>query len=78
MYKLKMETQASLRDMENKITANNDMVVVLNTLETGIEECRLLIKKKVEISDYEKGLKRIDTKLNNFITQIFDKDRKEN
>ena len=36
MYKLKMETQAGLREMENKITANNDMVVVLNTLEAGI------------------------------------------
>ena len=47
MYKLKMEVQSGLRDMENKIAANNDMVVVLNTLETGIEECRLLMKRKV-------------------------------
>ena len=32
-----MELQAGLRDMETKIATNNDMVVVLNSLETGIE-----------------------------------------
>lgn len=47
MYKLKMELQAGLREVENKIASNNDMVVVLNGLEVGIEECRLLMKRKV-------------------------------
>ena len=52
MYKLKMELQAGLREMDTKIAANNDMVVVMNSLEAGIEECRLLLKRKVEITDY--------------------------
>ena len=76
IYKLKMEVTSGLRDMENKITANNDMVVVLNSLQTGIEECRLLMKRKVQFNDYEKGIKRIDTKLNNLITQIYGKESK--
>jgi len=49
------------------------MVVVLNSLETGIEECRLLLKRKVEHADYEKGLKRIEVRLNNFIAQVYEK-----
>jgi hypothetical protein len=49
------------------------MVVVLNSLETGIEECRLLIKRKVDHTDYEKGLKRVETRLNNFIAQLYEK-----
>jgi hypothetical protein len=53
------------------------MVVVLNSLEAGIEECRLLMKRKVEASDYEKGLKRVETRLNNFITQIYERDNRE-
>lgn len=52
------------------------MVVVLNQLEVGIEECRLLIKRKVEQSDYEKGLKRVETRLNNFIMQVYEKEAK--
>ena len=68
-----MEVQAGLRDMQNKIAANNDMVVVLNSLETAIQECRLLMKRKVQTSDYEKGIKRVETKLNSFIMQIYDK-----
>ena len=47
MYKLKMELQSGLRDMESKIATNNDMVVLLNGLEVSIEECRLLLKRKV-------------------------------
>ena len=53
------------------------MVVLLNSLETGIEECRLLLKRKVDFNDYEKGLKRVETKLNNFIMQINEKEHKE-
>jgi len=47
-----MELQAGVRELEGKIVTNNDMVVVLNQLEVGIEECRLLIKKKVESNDF--------------------------
>jgi hypothetical protein len=42
-----MELQSGVRDLESKIVTNNDMVVVLNQLEVGIEECRLLLKRKV-------------------------------
>lgn len=47
-----MELQAGVRELQGKIVTNNDMVVVLNQLQVGIEECRLLIKKKVETSDF--------------------------
>jgi hypothetical protein len=47
IYKLRMELQSGLRDLEGKIATNNDMVVVLNGLEVGIEECKLLMKRKV-------------------------------
>lgn len=77
MYKLRMELQAGLRDLQGKIATNNDMVVVLNGLEVGIEECRLLLKRKVQHSDYEKGLKRIEGRLNNFILQVYQKESKE-
>ena len=59
--------------MENKIATNNDVVVVMNSLEVGIEECRLLMKRKVEQSDYEKGLRRLEGRLNNFIMQVYEK-----
>lgn len=71
-----MELQAGLRDLEGKIATNNDMVVVLNGLEVGIEECRLLMKRKVEYGDYEKGLKRLEGRLNNFIMQVYEKEEK--
>ena len=71
IYKVKMEMQSGLREMEGKIAANNDMVVVLNSLEAGIEESRLLIKRKVDSSDHEKSMKRMETKLNNFIMQFY-------
>lgn len=74
MYKLKMELQAGVRELEGKIVTNNDMVVVLNQLEVGIEECRLLIRKKVESADFEKTVKRLETRLNNFILQVYEKD----
>ena len=34
------------------------------------------MKRKVEFNDYEKGIKRIDTKLNNLISQIYGKESK--
>lgn len=43
----------------------------------GIEECKLLLKRKVEQSDYEKGLKRVEARLNNFIMQVYEKEGKE-
>jgi hypothetical protein len=78
MYKLKMELQAGVRELEGKIVTNNDMVVVLNQLEVGIEECRLLIRKKVESTDFEKAIKRLETRLNNFILQVYEKDGTDN
>jgi hypothetical protein len=52
------------------------MVVVLNQMEVGIEECRFLIKKKVEQTDYDKGLKRLEGRLNNFIMQYYEQNGK--
>lgn len=36
MYKLKVEVQSGIKDLEGKIVTNNDMSVVLNELEVGI------------------------------------------
>ena len=73
-----MELQAGVRELEGKIVTNNDMVVVLNQLEVGIEDCRLLIKKKVESNDFQKAIKRVEGRLNNFILQVYEKENQTN
>jgi hypothetical protein len=36
------------------------------------------MKKKVEINDFEKTIKRLETRLNNFIMQVYEKQGQEN
>lgn len=69
--KLRQELISQVKDLEGRITANNELSVILNGFEVGIEECKILIKKKLDIADFEKTVKRIDSRLNNFIRQTF-------
>ncbi len=47
---------------------------MLNEFEVGIEECKILLKKKLDIVDFDKTTKRIESRLNNFIRQTFEKE----
>lgn len=46
----------------------------MNEFEVGIEECKILLKKKLDIVDFDKTTKRIESRLNNFIRQTFEKE----
>ncbi len=48
--------------------------MVLNEFEVGIEECKILLRKKLDIVDFDKTTKRIENRLNNFIRQTFEKE----
>lgn len=74
MYKTKMEMQSAIKELEGKIVTSNDMTVVLNQLEVGIEENKIVLKKKLDVLDFEKTVKRIEGRLNNFIIQVFEKE----
>lgn len=49
----------------------------MHELEVGLEECKMLIKRKVDTTDNDKALKRIETRLNNFIMQIYEREGHE-
>ncbi len=77
MQKLKMEVHSAIRELEGKIVTSNEMVVEFNQIEVAVEECKLLLKRKVEHSDFDKSTKRIEAKLNHFIMQIYEKQGQE-
>ena len=61
---------SAVKELENKIVTNNDIVVIIQDLELSMRECKILLNKKVNIDDYEKNLKRVENRLNSFIKQM--------
>ena len=47
MHKLKLDLTGSMREMESKIVANNEIGVSVQQLEAGMEEFRLMLRRKV-------------------------------
>lgn len=50
------------------------MTIVIQELEVGLSECKILNGKKVNFTDFEKCTKRIENRLNNFIRQVCEKE----
>lgn len=59
MQKLKMEVNSAVRELEGKIVSSNEMVVEFNQIGVAIEECKLLLKRKVEQAEFDKSNKRM-------------------
>lgn len=77
MQRLRSELQAGLREVEGKVATSNEVAAGLGQMEAAIEEVRLLLRRKVESSEFDKTAKRLEGRLNNFILQVFEKQGQE-
>lgn len=77
MQRLRSELQAGLKEVEGKVATSNEVAAGLGQMEAAIEEVRLLLRRKVESSEFDKTAKRLEGRLNNFILQVFEKQGQE-
>lgn len=65
---------SAVKEIESRIISNNDFIVTMNEFEVNLGELRIMLAKKIDITESEKTTKRIENRLNNFIRQVCEKE----
>ena len=48
--------------------------MLVHEIEIALEECKIMTNRKVNIEDYNKGLKRLENRINTFIQHQYEKE----
>ena len=50
---------SAVKELDNKIIANNDYIVTLNEFEVNLGELKIMLNKKMDSIEAEKTIKRL-------------------